>query len=116
MGNPADGSGRNREEIECYGNHFMRTPSVHAAAKAASRSAAGQDARASLASGRHTRSLSRIRSQPYNAPMSDDISGQRFVIAGGSGFLGVSIAAHLADAGWSVVILSRHCPPIDGPW
>jgi uncharacterized protein (TIGR01777 family) len=38
------------------------------------------------------------------------------VIAGGSGFLGVSLALHLADAGHSVVILSRKPPKIAGPW
>ena len=38
------------------------------------------------------------------------------VIAGGSGFIGVSLATHLAAAGASVVILSRHAPKIAGPW
>lgn len=38
------------------------------------------------------------------------------VIAGGSGFLGVSLATHLAAAGSAVVILSRHPPKITGPW
>jgi uncharacterized protein (TIGR01777 family) len=38
------------------------------------------------------------------------------VIAGGSGFLGVSLATHLASAGYSVVVLSRHRPQISGPW
>lgn len=40
-------------------------------------------------------------------------SGQprpRVVIAGGSGFLGLSLADHLARAGWEVVILSRSAP------
>jgi uncharacterized protein (TIGR01777 family) len=40
----------------------------------------------------------------------------RIVIAGGSGFLGVSLAHHLADSGWNVVILSRNRPAIAGPW
>jgi uncharacterized protein (TIGR01777 family) len=40
----------------------------------------------------------------------------RIVIAGGSGFLGVSLADHLAKAGWSVVILSRNAPRVNGPW
>lgn len=39
-----------------------------------------------------------------------------FVIAGGSGFLGMSLARHLADAGYSVIILSRHRPQVSGPW
>ena len=43
------------------------------------------------------------------------ISG-RFVLAGGSGFLGISLAHHLAAAGASVVILSRRPPKVDGPW
>jgi hypothetical protein len=38
------------------------------------------------------------------------------VIAGGSGFLGVSLATHLAAAGKSIVVLSRHPPKPSGPW
>jgi uncharacterized protein (TIGR01777 family) len=38
------------------------------------------------------------------------------VIAGGSGFLGMSLASHLSDQGFELVILSRHEPPIPGPW
>lgn len=38
------------------------------------------------------------------------------VIAGGSGFLGRSLALHLASAGWSVVLLSRNPPTSNGPW
>jgi uncharacterized protein YbjT (DUF2867 family) len=38
------------------------------------------------------------------------------VIAGGSGFLGVSLATHLAAAGQRVVILSRQPPKVAGPW
>jgi uncharacterized protein (TIGR01777 family) len=38
------------------------------------------------------------------------------VIAGGSGFLGVSLATHLANLGRQVVILSRHPPKPEGPW
>ena len=38
------------------------------------------------------------------------------VIAGGSGFLGVSLAKHLAALGRSVVILSRTPPKPNGPW
>ncbi|MEM7356528.1 MAG: TIGR01777 family oxidoreductase [Acidobacteriota bacterium] len=40
----------------------------------------------------------------------------RIVIAGGSGFLGLSLARYLADAGTRVVILSRHRPTAEGPW
>ena len=38
------------------------------------------------------------------------------IIAGGSGFLGISLATHLAAAGRSVVILSRNKPKLVGPW
>lgn len=40
----------------------------------------------------------------------------RVVIAGGSGFLGVSLAKHLLDSGVSVDILSRHPPKPRGLW
>lgn len=38
------------------------------------------------------------------------------VIAGGSGFLGVSLAHHLSALGAPVVILSRRAPRVSGPW
>lgn len=38
------------------------------------------------------------------------------VIAGGSGFLGVSLAHHLSEHGFAVTILSRNSPKPDGPW
>jgi uncharacterized protein len=41
---------------------------------------------------------------------------KKVVIAGGSGFLGVSLARHLADQGVEVVILSRNEPKVAGPW
>lgn len=41
---------------------------------------------------------------------------KRVVIAGGSGFLGVSLACHLNAAGWQVTILSRNRPRPAGPW
>jgi len=41
---------------------------------------------------------------------------KRVVIAGGSGFLGVSLAHHLAAANWQVIILSRNRPRPEGPW
>src|SRR3954454_20076639 len=46
-------------------------------------------------------------SSPQNGPI---------VIAGGSGFLGSSLARHLAAAGHMVTILSRHAPKVSGPW
>lgn len=38
------------------------------------------------------------------------------VIAGGSGFLGISLAMHLTALGKEVTILSRHVPKVAGPW
>ncbi len=38
------------------------------------------------------------------------------VIAGGSGFLGISLATHLAASGNSIVLLSRHEPKQSGRW
>jgi uncharacterized protein (TIGR01777 family) len=38
------------------------------------------------------------------------------VIAGGSGFLGLSLANHLAARGTSIVLLSRRPPGPSGPW
>jgi uncharacterized protein (TIGR01777 family) len=46
----------------------------------------------------------------------DSVSRGRIIIAGGSGFLGVSLATHLADAGYDIVILSRKPPKTAGPW
>ena len=41
---------------------------------------------------------------------------KKVVIAGGSGFLGVSLANYLAGRGGSVVILARHQPEAVGTW
>jgi uncharacterized protein (TIGR01777 family) len=41
---------------------------------------------------------------------------KRVVIAGGSGFLGISLACHLTAANWQVTILSRNRPRVEGPW
>ena len=41
--------------------------------------------------------------------------GNRIIIAGGSGFLGISLAQHLSAAGAEVTILSRRAPA-PGPW
>jgi uncharacterized protein (TIGR01777 family) len=38
------------------------------------------------------------------------------VIAGGSGFLGLSLATHLTSCGHAVTIFSRHPPRTRGPW
>jgi len=48
--------------------------------------------------------------------MTGTIASGPIVIAGGSGFLGVSLATHLAAAGRSIVVLSRHPPKPSGPW
>ncbi len=45
-----------------------------------------------------------------------DLQGKRIVIAGGSGFLGVSMARFFAAAGASVAMLSRSAPKIAGDW
>lgn len=42
--------------------------------------------------------------------------GLRVVIAGGSGFLGLSLASHLSTFGHNITILSRHMPRENGPW
>jgi uncharacterized protein (TIGR01777 family) len=44
------------------------------------------------------------------------MQGKRVVIAGGSGFLGVSLAHHLTGLGCQVAILSRHAPKAPGSW
>jgi uncharacterized protein (TIGR01777 family) len=48
--------------------------------------------------------------------MNNQPSSRPVVIAGGSGFLGVSLATHLAAAGTPVVLLSRNPPRVEGPW
>lgn len=48
--------------------------------------------------------------------MISPLANKTIVIAGGSGFLGVSLALHLSELGASVTILSRGRPKADGPW
>lgn len=48
--------------------------------------------------------------------MADALDCRRVVIAGGSGFLGISLATHLSNSGWSVDILSRTRPWPSGNW
>ena len=48
--------------------------------------------------------------------MASDLPIGKTIIAGGSGFLGVSLAHFLAERGASVVILSRSEPRVTGPW
>ena len=45
-----------------------------------------------------------------------DLSGKKIVIAGGSGFLGISMAEHFATAGAIVTLLSRSIPKVTGRW
>lgn len=45
-----------------------------------------------------------------------DLSGKRIVITGGSGFLGLSMAEHFAEAGALVTIVSRSVPKANGRW
>ncbi len=40
----------------------------------------------------------------------ESLAGKRIVIAGGSGFLGLSLAEAFADAGAEVTVLSRSMP------
>lgn len=40
----------------------------------------------------------------------------RVVIAGGTGFLGLSLARHLGELGYEVALVSRHPPRGDSPW
>jgi uncharacterized protein len=48
--------------------------------------------------------------------MSEQVARGRVVVAGGSGFLGLSLATHLTSKGWSVVVLSRNPPRRKFPW
>lgn len=48
--------------------------------------------------------------------MSKRVDSQSVIIAGGSGFLGVSLANYLAEKNIPVVLLSRHAPKVAGPW
>lgn len=48
--------------------------------------------------------------------MSDLRTNSRVVLAGGSGFLGLSLAKYLTDRGVAVSILSRTAPAVSGPW
>jgi uncharacterized protein (TIGR01777 family) len=48
--------------------------------------------------------------------MNPVLEARRVVVAGGSGFLGLSLAGHLSALGAKVTILSRKPPPEPGPW
>jgi uncharacterized protein len=49
-------------------------------------------------------------------PLDAQLSGKRIVIAGGSGFLGLSMAEAFASDGSAVTILSRSKPKANGRW
>ncbi|MGB6042964.1 MAG: TIGR01777 family oxidoreductase [Pirellulales bacterium] len=46
----------------------------------------------------------------------DLVPADRIVIAGGTGYLGINLARHLADYNCEVVLISRNRPAEDGPW
>ena len=48
--------------------------------------------------------------------MAESLRSRPIVIAGGSGFLGISLATHLSAGGAPVIILSRTAPRVTGPW
>lgn len=48
--------------------------------------------------------------------MTEKASDGSVVIAGGSGFLGTSLAEYLHSRGWSVIVLSRSAPRKKQPW
>ncbi|HVC94883.1 MAG TPA: NAD-dependent epimerase/dehydratase family protein [Pirellulales bacterium] len=48
--------------------------------------------------------------------MADNAQTGRIVVAGGSGFVGISVARRLAASGKTVVLLSRRPPKPSGPW
>ena len=48
--------------------------------------------------------------------MAETSGSRKIVIAGGSGFLGISLAKYLAATGVSVVLLSRTAPRVAGAW
>lgn len=56
-----------------------------------------------------------VPSREPTEPPQERIDGT-VVIAGGNGFLGVSLAGHLAARGANVVVLSRSAPRASGPW
>lgn len=48
--------------------------------------------------------------------MSNSHPSPPVIIAGGSGFIGISLAYHLAASGMPIIILSRTAPKLAGPW
>lgn len=48
--------------------------------------------------------------------MAGPLESRKIILAGGSGFVGLSLARHLCERGASVVILSRTAPRVTGPW
>jgi len=56
------------------------------------------------------------RCDQYHCIVTDAPLTGRVIIAGGSGFLGTSLAHHLTARGASVVVLSRGAPKVAGAW
>lgn len=56
------------------------------------------------------------RTASYSPAMTSGQPLGPIVIAGGSGFLGISLATHLARSGTPLVLLSRSAPRVAGPW
>lgn len=48
--------------------------------------------------------------------MPKPLEQKKYVIAGGSGFLGISLAHYLIERGAEVIIVSRKPPAVTGPW
>ena len=48
--------------------------------------------------------------------MNNSLEGKRIAIAGGSGFLGLSMAKHFIDNGADVSVISRTIPKSNGAW
>lgn len=51
-----------------------------------------------------------------NPPTTGTLPPGRVVITGGTGFIGMSLARHLATLGYEVVLISRHGTGMKGPW
>ena len=47
--------------------------------------------------------------------VSQSLASNKYIIAGGSGFLGLSLAHYLLERGATVTILSRSKPKVSGP-
>ncbi len=55
------------------------------------------------------------KAMPQSSTNQPNSPKRRVVIAGGSGFIGLNLARHMASRHWDVTVLSRSTPP-PGPW